>query len=107
MLEVLPVFGLIKYTTDSKDRMVTDEGISTFAPRTLRLEPFFRKEPKFAEEQEFRFIWLINLGSIERNDFDMSYTTIRTVDLLGPNHDIVSKPRSLRGVYDWKGHRVA
>lgn len=107
MLEVLPVFGLVKYTTESKDRMVTDENISTFDPRALHLEPFFRKEPKFAEEQEFRFVWLINLGSIERNDFDMSYTTIRTVNLLGPNHAIVGKPRSLPGVYDRIGRRVA
>lgn len=105
-LEVLPVFGLVKYTSESKDQLVTDENLESFKPKQLRLEPFFRKSPAFQDEREFRFIWLINLGCMENNDFDLTTTTLRTVDLSGLSVPISRKPFSLDGIYNRRGVRI-
>lgn len=106
LLEVLPVFGPIKYTTDSKDRFVTEDNIETFRSKQLRLEPFFQKNPKFQDEREFRFVWLVNLGSMEKGDFDLTTTNLRTVDLVGLTVPISGKPCSLSGIYNRKGVRI-
>ena len=107
LLEVLPVFGPVKYTRDSKDRLVTDEDLESFRPRQLRLEPFFQKNPKFQDEKEFRFIWLINLGSMANDEFDLTTTSHRTVDLTNLAVPISGKPFSLSGIYNRRGLRIA
>lgn len=107
LLEVLPIFGLVRYTTESKDQFVSDENIDSFRPKQLRLEPFFRKHPTFENEKEFRFIWFINFGRMENNDFDLTTTILRTVDLTDLVVPISSKPVSLKGIYDRRGLRIA
>ena len=106
LLEVLPVFGPVKYTTDSKDRFVTDDNIESFRSKQLRLEPFFQKEPKFQDEREFRFVWLVNLGSMEKYDFDLTTTSHRTADLNNLAVPISGKPCSLSAIYNRRGVRV-
>ena len=106
LLEVLPVFGPVKYTTDSKDRLVTDGNIETFRSKQLRLEPFFQKNPKFQDEKEFRFVWLVNLGSMEKNDFDLTTTNLRTVDLASLTVPVSGKPFSLSSIYNRRGVRI-
>ncbi|MDO8701679.1 MAG: hypothetical protein Q7J77_04580 [Undibacterium sp.] len=106
LLEVLPVFGPVKYTTDLKDRFVTEANIETFRSKQLRLQPFFQKGPKFQDEQEFRFVWLINLGSMENDDFDLTTTNLRTVDLENLAAPISGKPCSLSGIYNRRGLRI-
>ncbi|MBU3625504.1 hypothetical protein ICN48_04550 [Polynucleobacter sp. JS-Safj-400b-B2] len=107
LLEVLPVFGLVSYTSASKDQYVTHENLEKFQPKQLRLDPFFRKSSAFQCEKEFRFIWLINLGCMENNDFDLTSTALRTVDLKGIAVPISRKPFSLEGIYDRRGTRIA
>lgn len=106
LLEVLPVFGAVKYTTESKNRFVIEDNIETFRAKQLRLEPFFQKEPRFQEEHEFRFVWLINLGAMDKDDFDLATTTLRTVDLENLVVPISGKPCSLSGIYNRKGVRI-
>lgn len=106
LLEVIPVFGPIKYTSESKDRFVTDANLDTFRAKQLRLEPFFQKTQLFQDEQEFRFLWVVNLGNMEKDEFDLTTIDIRTVDLVGLNAPISRKPFSLKGIYNRKGLRV-
>lgn len=106
LLEVLPVFGPIKYTTETKDQFVTDDNIEKFRSKRLRLDPYFQKNPKFEYEREFRFIWLINLGSMEKDDFDLSTTNLPFVNLAGLDVPISGKPYALKGIYNRNGVKI-
>lgn len=106
LLEVLPVFGPIKYTKESKDRFVTEDNIETFRSKQLRLEPFFQKDPRFQDEREFRFLWLLNLESMEKDDFYLTTTSLRTIDLKSLAAPISGKPCSLSGIYNRRGVRI-
>lgn len=106
LLEVLPVFGPVHYTDKSKDQVVNDGNFKSFHSKQFQLNAFFQKNPKFQEEKEFRFIWLINLGNIEKDDFDLTTTSIRTVDLADLIAPISAKPVSLSGIYNRRGKRI-
>jgi hypothetical protein len=106
LLEVLPVFGKVKYTDESKDKVVTDDNIDTFDPHRLELKPLFRKEKRFEREQEFRFLWVLNLGRSQLDEWDISSTNTRIVDLRGLRLPLSRKPFAISEILDKAGNRV-
>ena len=105
-LEILPLIGPIKYTNESKERIVNAANVDSFDPHNLRLEPFFKKQSRFQKEKEFRLIWVINLGSIDNSDFDLTCVNLRTVDLNLKNHGIRSKIKKIREIRNKRGQLV-
>ena len=105
-LEILPLIGPIKYTNESKERIVNDSNVDSFDPRNLRFEPFFKKQTRFQKEKEFRMIWIINLGSIDKGEFDLSCVDLRTVDLNLENHGLRSKIKKIREIRNKRGKLV-
>ena len=106
-LEILPVIGKVRYLDDKKERIVNELNANSFNPRTFELKPYFRKPISFSEENEFRMIWLPNLGNMEKNIYDFMTTTIRTVDLSLSNHGLSSRPKSVKQILNKNGEKVA
>ena len=82
-LKVYPMVGKVKYSDEPKVRAINENNLDTFNPRLYKPEHLITKPLKFASEQEFRFIWFLNLGdvsegkrdlvSIEYNHFDIKF----------------------------------
>ena len=106
-LELLPVLGKIKYSNESKERVVDDELAKSFDPNLIQLEPYFTKPKSYADEQEFRFIWIPNLGSIKDDEFDLSSTNIPTIDLALPDIGLTKKSRSVKEILSKSGKKIA
>ena len=106
-LEMLPVIGKVTYSNDKKDKIVNELNANSFNPRTFELKPYFRKPTSYSDEQEFRMIWLPNLGNIEEDTFDFMTTTIRTVSLSLTNHGLSPRPRSIKEILNKRGKRIA
>jgi len=105
-LEILPVIGKVRYTDDNKDKIINNFNAKSFNPRTFELKSYFRKPTLYADEHEFRMIWLTNLGNMEKNEFDFINTTIRTVDLSLSNHGLSSHPKSIKEILNKKGKLI-
>lgn len=105
-LEMLPVIGKIDYIDDAKHRIVTETNANSFNPRTFELKSYFRKPTAFAEEQEFRMIWLPNLGCMAKDDFDLMNTSIRTIDLSISDYGISSCQKSIKEILNKRGERI-
>lgn len=106
-LEILPVIGKIAYSDDKKERIVNEVNADSFNHNTFELKPYFNKPTKYFDEQEFRMIWLPNLGNMEKDIYDFMTTTDRTVDLSLSNHGISSKQRSIKEILNKRGQKIA
>ncbi len=105
-LEILPVIGKIVYTNEKKEKIVDEVDAVSFNARTFEIMPYFKKPKAYSDEQEFRIIWLPNLGDIDKNIFDFITTTIRTVDLSLSNHGLTNRPKSIKEILNKNGKKI-
>lgn len=106
-LEMLPIIGKVHYSDGKKEQIVNNLNAKHFQPRTVELEPYFRKPMSFKDEKEFRMIWIPNLGSMKNDDFDLMSTPFRTIDLSLSNHGMSARPRSIKEILDKEGAKIA
>lgn len=107
-LTVLPVFGKVLYTDENKHRLVTNNNIESFDPFAIGLDNFFKKPKKYASENEFRFMWFLNLGNIDNDEWSLISSYLNFIDISLEDEVVTKKEKSFKKhqITDKEGRQI-